>query len=113
MPEREWLNDLEQLLLLAVARLGDDAYGMKIRQVIQRRGKREVPIASIYAALERLERRDCLASWLAEPTPERGGRAKKHFALTKQGAALLHEERGALDQMWEGLELRPGTRSAS
>jgi DNA-binding PadR family transcriptional regulator len=113
MPEREWLNGLAQLLMLAVARLGDNAYGMTIRQVIQERGGREVPIASIYAALERLERRGCLTSWLADPTPERGGRAKKHFEVTALGAELLRQERGALDQMWEDLELRPGTRSSS
>ncbi len=106
-PARDWLNDFEQLLMLAVARLADDAYGMRIRHLIEERAGREVPIASIYAALERLERRGCLDSWMAEPTPERGGRAKKHFAVTARGVDLLQEGRTAFEQMWEGIELRP------
>jgi len=108
-PPRDWLNDFEQLLLLAVVRLEDkEAYGMRIRDVIEERAGREVPIASIYAALERLEGRGFLRSWLTEPTPERGGRAKKHFAITEQGAQMLRRERGAFARMWDGVELRPG-----
>jgi DNA-binding PadR family transcriptional regulator len=106
---RDWLNDFEQLVLLAVVRLEGDAYGMRIRHLIEDRAAREVPIASIYAALERLERRGCLESWLAEPTPERGGRAKKHFALTEQGADMLRQERSAFARMWDGIELQPET----
>ena len=105
--ERDWLNDFEQLLMLAVARLADDAYGMRIRHLIEERAGRAVPIASIYAALERLERRGCLNTWMADPTPERGGRAKKHFEVTGIGADLLHKGRSTFERMWEGIELRP------
>lgn len=110
---RDWLNDFEQLVLLAVVRLEDaDAYGMRIRHVIEERAGREVPIASVYAALERLERRGCLRSWLTDPTPERGGRAKKHFALTARGAQMLRQERGAFARMWDGIALRPGVEKS-
>jgi len=106
--ERPWLNDFEQLALLAVARLDDEAYGMRIRHLIEERAGREVPIASIYAALERLEQRGCLTTWLSEPTPERGGRAKKNFSLTPLGVELLQGEQRAFARMWDGVELRPG-----
>jgi len=105
--DRDWLNDFEQLLMLAVVRLDDDAYGMRIRHLIEERAAREVPIASIYAALERLERRGCLQSWMAEPTRERGGRAKKHFAVTGLGTEMLEKGRSTFERMWEGIELRP------
>jgi len=106
-PDRSWLNDFEQLLMLAVVRLADDAYGMRIRHLIEDRAGREVPIASIYAALERLERRGCLSSRMADPTPERGGRAKKHFAVTQHGSELLQAERSSFERMWEGVQLHP------
>ncbi len=102
------LNETEQFVLLALARLAADAYGVTIRQEIEERSGRPVSIAAVYAALERLERRDYATAWLSEPTPERGGRAKKHFRLTSSGAAALEAARGAMDRMWEGLELPAG-----
>ena len=81
------------------------------RQEIEERSSRPVSIAAVYAALERLERRDLTESWLSAPTPERGGRAKKHFCLTRLGADALEAAREAMDRMWEGLELRSGSTS--
>ena len=99
------LNETEQLVLLALARLGDDAYGVTIRQEIEERSGRPVSIAAVYAALERLERRDYSSAWLSEPTQERGGRAKKHFRLTPLGVEALAAARDAMNRMWEGVDL--------
>ena len=104
------VNATEQLVLLALARLRDDAYGVTVRQEIEERSGRPVSIASVYAALDRLERRGLAASWLSEPTPARGGRAKKHFRVTVEGADALEAARAGMERMWEGLDLRaPGT----
>lgn len=100
------LNETEQLVLLALARLRDEAYGVTVRQEIEERSGHPISIAAVYAALDRLERRGFAESWLAEPTPERGGRAKKHFRPTASGAEAVEAARAAMDRMWEGLDLR-------
>jgi len=104
------LNELEQMVLLALARLGEDGYGVTIREEIERRAGRPVSIAAVYAALDRVERRKVVRSWLSDPTPERGGRAKKHFRIEPKGVALLQDARDAMQRMWEGLDLRPNPR---
>jgi DNA-binding PadR family transcriptional regulator len=101
------VNEMEQLILLALARLDDGAYGVPIREQIEERARRSVSIAAVYAALDRLQRRGLVESWLSDPLPERGGRARKHFRLTAAGATALLEARASMDRMWEGLDLRP------
>jgi len=93
--------------MLALARLDDGAYGVPIREEIERRARRPVSIAAVYAALDRLQQRELVESWLSGPLPERGGRARKHFRLTAAGATALLEARESMDRMWEGLDLRP------
>jgi len=105
MPRGEYLGEFEQLVLLAVARLGTEAYGIAIVEEIQRRAGTEAAVASVYAALDRIERRGFVVSSIGDPTPERGGRAKRFFGLTPAGAYALNRARGALEAMWEGLEL--------
>lgn len=105
MPRGEYLGEFEQLVLLAVARLGSEAYGIAILEEILRRAGTESAVASVYAALDRLERRGFVASSVGDPTPERGGRAKRFFELTPSGAYALNRTRGALEAMWEGLDL--------
>ena len=105
MPRGEYLGEFEQMILLAVARLGADAYGMAILEEIHRRTGTEAAVASVYAALDRLERRCLVTSTVGEPTPERGGRAKRFFRLEPAGAIALYRSRKALESMWEGLEL--------
>lgn len=105
------LNETEQLVLLALARLREAAYGVTVRQEIEGRSQRPVSIAAVYAALDRLERRGFADPWFSEPTPERGGRAKKHFRLTSEGIEALDAARAAMDRMWEGLDLRAGKSS--
>jgi len=102
------INETEQFVLLALARLGDDAYGVTIRQEIARRSGAEVSIAAVYAALARLEERGMAEAWLSEPMARRGGRARKHFRLTAAGVEALTDSRRAMDRMWEGVDLDRG-----
>jgi len=105
MGKGEYLGEFEQLVLLALIRLNDNAYGMTIRQLIQERTDRRVSIGQVYAALERLEAKGYLASRVADPEPIRGGRSKKLFALTDDGDSALALARGTIAKMAEGLEL--------
>ena len=101
------INPTEQLVLLALARLDDDGYGVRIRREIEERTGRSVSTTAVYAALERLERQELISSSLSEPLPERGGRARRLFHLREAGAEVLQRERAAADRMWEGLDRHP------
>jgi DNA-binding PadR family transcriptional regulator len=107
MPRGEYLGEFEQMVMLAVARLGDGAYGMAILDEIQARTGADAAVASVYAALDRLERRGYVSSDIGAPTPERGGRAKRFFSLEEAGAWALTRSRSAIDALWDGVEL-PG-----
>ena len=106
MPSRVYLGELEQIVLLALIRLCDNAYGVPIRQDIERRTKRDLSIAALYRTLERLEEKGFVSSTLGDPTPERGGRAKRFFRAEPPGLRALRRTRDALDVMWEGLDLK-------
>jgi PadR family transcriptional regulator PadR len=106
---RQTLGNFELMVLLAVLRLGDGAYGAPIGQEISEKSGRDVLMGSIYAALDRLEGKALLSSSMGEPTPERGGRAKKYFKLTAKGLREVRETRRTLVQLWRGLpELQEG-----
>ena len=105
MSRSVFLGEFEQITLLAVARLGEDAYGVVIRQEIEERSNRPVAIGSVYAALDRMERKGLIRSAVGEPTPERGGRAKRFFELSPSGLKALVDARETLDRFWENLEL--------
>jgi PadR family transcriptional regulator, regulatory protein PadR len=98
------LGDFEQLVLLAVLRLGEDAYGAAIRQEIHARSGRDVSINAVYTTLDRLERKGLLRSWVGEPTPQRGGRRKKFYALRPAGLASLRQAYRAFTTLAAGLE---------
>jgi DNA-binding PadR family transcriptional regulator len=105
------LDTAEQLVLLALARSRDgDGYGASVRREIADVGGRTLALATVYATIERLERRGLVRSWLSDPLPERGGRARKCYAVEPAGARLLLHSRAAFDRMWEGLELEPARR---
>ena len=106
MPET--LSELEFLALAAVMRLGADGYGVAIGEDIEERTGRSVSIGSLYKALQRLEDRDLVESFVGEPTGERGGRAKKHLRITAEGRDALRESLRSLHRMTEGLGLEPG-----
>jgi DNA-binding PadR family transcriptional regulator len=106
------INELEQLVLLALVRLGDEAYGVTVRAAIEERAGRSVSIAAVYAALARMEERGWLEAWLSEPMAVRGGRARKHFRITAAGAAEVRGARRRMEEMWRGLELHPDLRGS-
>jgi len=103
------LGDFEQLVLLALLRLGDEAYGVSIGNELSSRTGRDVSLGAVYTTLERLERKGFVKHRLGAPTPERGGRRKKHYALRPAGRRALESALTALRRMTEGLELSPGT----
>ena len=110
MSSRDYLGEFEHVVLLAVLRLDDQAYGVTVRREIEARTKREVSIGAIYATLDRLEGKGYLRSRAGDPTPERGGRSKRFFRVTAQGVAAVNRTRHALRSLTEGLELL-GSRS--
>jgi len=97
------LNQVDLLTLVALARLGDTAYGVTIREEIQKCTARAVSMAAVYAALDRLHRQELVRPWLGEPRPERGGRARRHYALTRSGQAVVRTERSIAMRMWRGV----------
>ncbi len=104
MAAREHLGELEQIVLLAVLRLGDDAYGVPIRVEIEQRTGRSLTVGALYRTLDRLEDKGLVTSWFGDPTPERGGRSKRYFKVRPLGLRALRASRDALAAMWEGLE---------
>ena len=103
MRKGEYLGNFELMLLLALLRLGDGAYGVTIAQELEKHTNREVVIASVYATLERLQERGLVRSRLGESTPERGGRAKRYFHITADGIREVRDARRALTNMWKHL----------
>jgi len=97
------LGEFEHYLLLAIARLGDGAYGVTIRQEIEQRTDRDITVGALYTSLGRLERKGYVRSTMSDPTPRRGGRATRHFRLTAAGAAALRQSYQRFTRMWEGL----------
>ncbi|MGH7720118.1 MAG: PadR family transcriptional regulator [Gemmatimonadaceae bacterium] len=107
----DFLGEFEQLVLLAVVRLGGDGYGMSVRREIERRTGRAVSIGAVYATLDRLERKGYVSSRTGAATAERGGRAKRHFVVQQSGVRALRQSRRILAAMWKDLEL--GARSGA
>ncbi len=101
---RESLGEFEQLVLLACLHLEDGAYAVPIIRELEDRAGRSPTHAAIYVTLRRLEKKGLVTSTLADPTPERGGRAKRYFTVQPEAVQLLRESRDALLNMWRGLE---------
>ena len=104
MGDTKYLGEFEQMVLLAILHLGDAAYGLSIRRELERRTGRQVTHGAAYITLDRLEKKGLLSSALGDPTPGRGGRAKRYFQVTPVGVAALRESRKALQSLWGGLE---------
>jgi DNA-binding PadR family transcriptional regulator len=98
----ERLGEFEELVLLCVRRLDKDAHGAAVQSMLAERGNREVTLGAIYAALDRVQRKGLADSWLGEPTAERGGRAKRHYAVTPAGERALRESRRIRELLWAG-----------
>jgi len=106
---RRLLTDFELMILLAILRVGDDAYGVRIAREIEETAGRSAQLAAIYAALDRMESRGLVGSALGEPTPERGGRAKRLFRVTPKGLSQAKDTQQALTALWSNLpQLRGG-----
>jgi PadR family transcriptional regulator len=103
MTSRGYLGELELMLLLAVIHLRDEAYGVPIARELEKLRGREVSVGSVYASLERLEAKGLVASNLGDPTPERGGKAKRFFRITREGLHQVQETRRVLTRLWKTL----------
>lgn len=97
------LGEFEQLVLFALLRLQETAYGVSVRQEIEARTGREISAGAVYTALARLEGRGLVSSRVAETTPERGGRRRKYYVVTTAGAEMLQRSFGDISEMARGL----------
>ena len=104
MAGRDYLGEFEHIVVLALLRLEERAYGVSVRQEIELRTRREVSIGAVYATLDRLETKGYVKSHRGDPTPERGGRSKRFFRVTAKGMAAVNRTQGALQSMTEGLD---------
>src|SRR6185295_9010008 len=105
------LGEFEQLILLAILRLGDGAYGVTIRAELADRAGRTVAPGALYTALDRLETKGLISSRMSDPTPQRGGRAKRHVAVTAAGMKALRRSMQAYERLLDGLDLLRGAHA--
>ena len=103
-PTAPYLGEFEYAVLIAVAHLGDEAYAVPMRALIEDRTGRAVARGALYTALERLEGKGCLTSRMGDPTPERGGRARRYFSVSALGWRALRSTHASLARLTEGLE---------
>ena len=103
MARREFLGGFELLVLLALIRLGDDAYGVPISEAIKETSGREVALGSVYITLERLQKKGLVSSELGEPTAVRGGRAKTYFRITARGLREARHAQSTLIKLWRSV----------
>jgi PadR family transcriptional regulator len=109
MPRGDLLGSLEYIVLLALVRLEDNAYGMTVRREIEERTGRSISIGAIYATLERLQTKGYVRSFVGEPTAERGGRAKRLFRIDAEGRRALRTTQETMQKMTAGLKKQWGT----
>jgi|ERR1700684_3044794 PadR family transcriptional regulator, regulatory protein PadR len=109
MSKADYLGNFELMVILAVMRLRDSAYGVPILREIEETTGRDVALGSVYAALERLEAKGLVTSKLGDPTPERGGRAKKFFQATGKGLRQVRETQQSLTKLWHRLPQLEGS----
>jgi PadR family transcriptional regulator, regulatory protein PadR len=102
---KEYLGHFEEIVLLAILQLKEDAYGAKIRQKVSEATERDVSIGAIYATLDRVERKGFISSWQGEATPERGGRAKRYFKVIGAGMQALNDTNARRNKLTAGLNL--------
>ena len=106
MARGQYLGEFEHIVLLALMRLGDDAYGVTVRQEISRRTGRDVSIGAIYATLDRLQQKGFVSSRVGESSAERGGRAKRHFRVLAKGIDAVNRTHEAIQTMAAGLRVK-------
>lgn len=101
------IAEFELRILLAVMQGGEDAYAVRVHQELEGRTKRRVAMGAVYITLERLVRKGWLVSRLGEPSAERGGKAKRFYAVTAKGKVALRGEIRAMHSLWQGLDVVP------
>lgn len=111
--DRSQLGQFEQLAMLAILQLGDRAYAVPIREEIGERADRSVSRGALYTTLQRLEDKGYLASTMADPAAERGGRPRRYFSVTDEGMEALRHARRVLLSFWRGLEARLDERAGT
>ena len=111
MGKRDYLANLELMVMLVLIGLGEKTYGIPIGHEIETKCGREISLGSIYATLERLETKGFVSSELGEPIPERGGRAKKYFSVTAKGVREVRETQRVLKQLGQRVRKLEGRRA--
>ena len=106
MTDRAFLGEFEQMVLSAVLRLGDEAYGAAILTEIAAQTGRQASSGALYVTLDRLEGKGLIETWRGDPTPDRGGRPKRFVRVTRDGLRALRDVRTALLRLWRGIEDR-------
>lgn len=106
------LGGFEQLLLLAILRLDDNAYGATVRRELIECADKDVAVGAIYTGLDRLEQKGFVESWMGEPTPARGGRGKRIYRVTSAGRRALFDMDRAVRQLSAGRRTQKGTARA-
>lgn len=104
MTEKTFLGEFEQMVLLAILRIGDNAYAVPIRGEIEAKAERRVSRGALYTTLERLEAKGFVQSIMGDPTPERGGRSRRTYSVTAAGLEALENSREAMANLWQGLD---------
>ncbi len=111
MPDVQTLGEFEQIVLLAILRLGENAYGVTIREEIIARTEREPSPGALYVTLDRLEEKGLVRSQFGDPTPQRGGRAKRFFSVSAKGVESVARAQRSYQRLLQGLKL-PGIAHA-
>jgi len=111
MPDVQTLGEFEQIVLLAILRLGENAYGVTIREEIIARTEREPSPGALYVTLDRLEEKGLVRSQFGDPTPQRGGRAKRFFSVNAKGVESIARAQRSYQRLMKGLKL-PGVAHA-
>ncbi|MFC1477590.1 PadR family transcriptional regulator [candidate division KSB1 bacterium] len=99
----KFLSRQEEILLLAILKLKETAYGVTIRELVSESTQKYWSIGAIYDILDRLERKGLVKPIIGEPTAERGGKSKRYYAVTKEGHRALEEVRTLQNEMWSGI----------
>jgi PadR family transcriptional regulator, regulatory protein PadR len=104
---REYLGEFEQVVLMALLHLGEEGYGLTVRREIKKRTGRNASLGALYSALNRMESKGYVASWLGDPTPQRGWKSKRYFRIEPAGALALQRAQKMLALMAKGLSWNP------
>ena len=96
-----YIGEFEELVLLTIASLQDNAYGISVKESIEKKTDRSISLGALHSTITRLEEKRLLKSWLGEPTQERGGRRKRYFEITHDGKVALHHMKALRDDLWK------------